>query len=259
MANTNIQPAASGDDVEGAYIQPAPGDVMQVVTLGDVSGNLIGSQGAASGIASLQVAGGGTAGTAAAGVLTIQGHASGVAVPVSGTGLGGGVAQASTTSGQVGTLVQGAVTTADPAYTNAQTSPVSLTVGGGVRTFAKMYRDSVVTVQAAAQAAAPSAGTAIATLTTPAAGTYEVFGTLSVSGTTVAAAESNNFNLKQGATTLLTNIPIAVNALTGTPGAVPFGPVVVTLDGSTSVTVNAVGNATVSSIYAAQLVGRRVG
>jgi hypothetical protein len=43
------------------------------------------------------------------------------------------VAQASTTSGQKGTLVQGAVTTAAPTYTTAQTSPLSLTTTGLLR------------------------------------------------------------------------------------------------------------------------------
>lgn len=43
------------------------------------------------------------------------------------------VAQASTTSGQVGTLIQGAVTTSAPSYTNGQTSPLSLTPGGLLR------------------------------------------------------------------------------------------------------------------------------
>ena len=41
--------------------------------------------------------------------------------------------QGSTTSGQSGPLVQGAVTTAAPAYTTAQTSPLSLTTAGGLR------------------------------------------------------------------------------------------------------------------------------
>jgi hypothetical protein len=43
------------------------------------------------------------------------------------------VAQASTTSGQSGPLVQGAVTTAAPTYTTAQTSPLSLTTAGALR------------------------------------------------------------------------------------------------------------------------------
>lgn len=43
------------------------------------------------------------------------------------------VAQASTTSGQKGTLVQGAVTTSAPSYTTAQTNPLSLTTSGALR------------------------------------------------------------------------------------------------------------------------------
>lgn len=44
------------------------------------------------------------------------------------------VAQNSTTSGQSGSLMQGAVTTAAPSYTTAKTSPVSLTTAGALRT-----------------------------------------------------------------------------------------------------------------------------
>lgn len=43
------------------------------------------------------------------------------------------VAQGSTTSGQSGPLAQGAVTTAAPTYTTAQTSPLSLTTAGALR------------------------------------------------------------------------------------------------------------------------------
>lgn len=42
-------------------------------------------------------------------------------------------AQASTTSGQTGPLIQGAVTTSEPSYTTAQTSPLSLTTAGRLR------------------------------------------------------------------------------------------------------------------------------
>lgn len=45
-----------------------------------------------------------------------------------------GVAQGSTTSGQTGALVQGAVTTAAPTYSNATTRPLSLDVAGNTRT-----------------------------------------------------------------------------------------------------------------------------
>lgn len=44
-----------------------------------------------------------------------------------------GVSQGSTTSGQPGNLVQGAVTTNNPTYTNGQTSPLSLTPDGELR------------------------------------------------------------------------------------------------------------------------------
>lgn len=43
------------------------------------------------------------------------------------------VAQGSTTSGQKGNLIQGAVTTAAPSYTTAQTSPLSLDTSGNLR------------------------------------------------------------------------------------------------------------------------------
>jgi hypothetical protein len=44
------------------------------------------------------------------------------------------VAQGSTTAGQSGELVQGAVTTSAPTYTTAQTAPLSLTTAGALRT-----------------------------------------------------------------------------------------------------------------------------
>lgn len=44
------------------------------------------------------------------------------------------LSQGSTTSGQKGPLVQGAVTTGSPTYTTAQTSPLSLTTAGALRT-----------------------------------------------------------------------------------------------------------------------------
>lgn len=43
------------------------------------------------------------------------------------------LAQASATSGQLGALVMGAVTTAAPTYTTGQTDPLSLTTGGALR------------------------------------------------------------------------------------------------------------------------------
>ena len=50
------------------------------------------------------------------------------------TGAANAVAQGSTTSGQTGELVQAAVTTNAPTYTNGQTSPINMGTSGGLRT-----------------------------------------------------------------------------------------------------------------------------
>lgn len=44
-----------------------------------------------------------------------------------------GLAQGSTTSGQTGSMIMGAVTTSAPTYTTAQTSPISLDTAGNIR------------------------------------------------------------------------------------------------------------------------------
>lgn len=102
--------------------------------------------------------GGNAATVSAGGALKVDGSA--VTQPVSGTvtaniGTTGGlaldatvaalqVAQASTTAGQNGTLVQGAVTTAAPTYTTGQTSPLSLTTTGALRVDATVSGTSTV-------------------------------------------------------------------------------------------------------------------
>ncbi len=110
----------------------------------NVAGNLIGAVGDSSG--RTIVVGAGTAGAGVGGVLSVQGVASGVALPISAAALplpsGASteatlallpLAQASTTSGQSGPLIQGAVTTSAPTYTTAKTNPLSLTTGGLLR------------------------------------------------------------------------------------------------------------------------------
>lgn len=54
------------------------------------------------------------------------------------------LAQGSTTSGQTGPLILGAVTTAAPSYTTAQSSPLSLTTGGLLRVDASAVSVPVV-------------------------------------------------------------------------------------------------------------------
>lgn len=96
----------------------------------------------------------GTAGAASADVITVQGVTSMTALKVDGsavtqpvsaaslplpTGASTSALQptnaaiASTTSGQTGHLVMGAVTTAAPTYTTAQTNPLSLDTAGNLR------------------------------------------------------------------------------------------------------------------------------
>lgn len=89
-------------------------------------------------IASDQV---GTAGSASTTVMSVQGVGGGTVLPVTvsnafalDTSVSGIlVAQASTTSGQSGPLIQGAVTTAAPSYTTTKTSPLSLDLAGNLR------------------------------------------------------------------------------------------------------------------------------
>lgn len=69
--------------------------------------------------------------------------------------------QGSTTSGQSGILIQGAVTTASPTYTTGQTSPISLTTGGNVRT--ALFSNTGASI--ASGAGASSAGIRVAVAT----------------------------------------------------------------------------------------------
>lgn len=115
------------------------------------------------------------------------------------------------------------------------------------------YGDTQVTAQVATSTAAPGALGTVATVTPGTAGLWKVSGTVSISGTTVAANETNNMRLRQTSTAVLSAIPIAVNSTTGTPGAVPFGPVILNLSATDTVNVVAIAAATASSIYGAQI------
>ena len=77
----------------------------------------------------------GTAGSASANVVTVQGVSSMTPILANpGTAANWGVqTQGSTTSGQSGNLIQGAVTTSAPSYTTAQTSALSLDTSGNLR------------------------------------------------------------------------------------------------------------------------------
>ncbi len=115
------------------------------------------------------------------------------------------------------------------------------------------FGDTQVTAEVASSAAAPGALGTVATVTPGTAGLWKVTGTVSISGTTVAANESNNMQLRKTTTAVLTNIPIGVNSTTGAPGAVAFGPVIMNLSATDTVNVVAVAASTASSIYGAQI------
>ncbi len=115
------------------------------------------------------------------------------------------------------------------------------------------FGDTQVTAQVSSSANAPGALGTVATVTPGTAGLWKVSGTVSISGTTVAAAETNNMQLRQTTTARLTNIPIGVNGTTGAPGSCPFGPIILNLSATDTVNVVAVGASTASSIYGAQI------
>ena len=121
------------------------------------------------------------------------------------------------------------------------------------------FRDAQVTVQGGSTASAPAAGGTVVSITPGTAGLWEVTASLAISGTTTAAAESNNMALYQSATARLSPIPFAVISTTGAAGAVTAPSVILNLSASDTVMVKAVANATASSVYAASVVARRVG
>lgn len=121
------------------------------------------------------------------------------------------------------------------------------------------YRDGTITAQIGAKAAAPGAAGSVASVTPGTAGIWEISGTVAVSGTTVATADSNNMALNKTSTALLALIPYAVNGTTGAPGVGTFGPVLSSLSATDTVNVTAIGASTASSIYSASIVCRLVG
>lgn len=122
--------------------------------------------------------------------------------------------QGSTTSGQTGTLVQGAVTTSAPTYTTAQTSPISLDTAGNIRVNCTTgcgggsggtSSNFASTFPAAGTAIGVKNGANMVNLTADGSSNLNVnlaansFGTLTVSGTVTANAGTGDFatNLAQ--------------------------------------------------------------
>lgn len=118
----------------------------------------------------------------------------------------------------------------------------------------RQYRDSIVTAQASGSVTAPGAGVAIASVTIPAVGLWEITATFFLSGT-VSAGDANNVQLRQNVAVRLTPIPVPATANLFPP------PVVVVLNcvATDTVSLNAVGAGTASAVYNAVVTARQVG
>lgn len=156
---------------------------------------------------------------------------------------GGTVAQASTTSGQGGSLIMGAVTTGNPSYTTAQTDPISLDTAGGTRIAgegsAGTATGGVLTVQGVASM------TPIQTSQAPAtSGGLSVFSAIAANNTTSVAAKAGAgqlygidaysisaatpvfiklYNTAQGSTTCGSGTPVARYMIPASGGAAGSG------------------------------------
>lgn len=123
------------------------------------------------------------------------------------------VAQGSTTSGESGPLVQGAVTTAAPSYTTAQTSPLSLTTVGNLR----VDGSSVTQPVSAASLPLPSGAATSALQTTGNTSLSSIDGKLVDGHGTAAAA------LRVELPTDGTGVIATVGAVTAITNALPTG------------------------------------
>jgi len=129
-----------------------------------------------------------------------------------------GLAQGSTTSGQTGSLILGAVTTGNPSYTTAQTSPLSLDVNGGLRV-----------------AGEGVAGTATG-------GVLTVQGVASMTALTVAQATGSNLHVVCDSGCSSSTAPADESAFTfGTTSQTPVGGVFQTTATSNALTTGQMG------------------
>lgn len=103
------------------------------------------------------------------------------------------------------------------------------------------------TSEATAQVTSPAAGATVVTLAGLPAGDYSVSWTVELSGT-LAAADTNNFQLLNGASVVLTSENLAV------AGVYPQQGIVVTVPAAGSVTIQAIALGTVGAVYRGTLV-----
>jgi|SRR5262245_152617 len=125
------------------------------------------------------------------------------------------------------------------------------TAPGKIRRILSTMGDSGQSVTG--NASAPAAGAAVVT-GTPTAGTYTVTVTTFLAAGAPAAADLNNMELRAGAT-VIAKLPVAqaINF------PIPQSGIVVTLDGATALSVNAIGNATAAVVYAASYYITQIG
>jgi hypothetical protein len=151
----------------------------------------------------------GTAGTSSTNVVTVQGIASMTPLLTNpGTASNWGIiTQGSTTSGQSGQLAMGAVTTAAPTYTTAQSSPLSLDTSGNLR----------VTVAGSGSGTSSNFGSAFPTAGTAAGCEYLTSAPTLTTGNMVACQTDVNGNLK----TAIAGATFNANGPTNTAGSSP--------------------------------------
>jgi hypothetical protein len=113
------------------------------------------------------------------------------------------LAQASTTSGQTGPLVQGAVTTAAPSYTTGKTDPLSLTTAGALRV------DGSAVTQPVSGTITANAGTG-----NFAVNVAQIAGSTTSTAATgiqkVGISDSSGSSITLGQTTMASSVPVVI-------------------------------------------------
>ena len=126
------------------------------------------------------------------------------------------VAQGSTTSGQSGSLSMGAVTTAAPTYTTAQTSPLSLTIAGALRVDGSAVTQPISAASLPLPSGAATA-TGVAAVVTALGSPFQAGG--SIGNTSFGATQSGTWSvgLNAGTNTIgsLNNISGTISLPTG--------------------------------------------
>jgi hypothetical protein len=187
------------------------------------------------------VAGGGTAGSAATGVVTVQGIAGGTSIPVTGTFNNSSVAPVPGLPPADATYVGGLATTAAPTYTTGDLEPLSLNLSGGLRVDGSGVTQPVSGTVAATQSGAWNITNITGTVSLPTGASTSALqsGVQSAPGTPQTTAITIQGNASGIAVpvsgTVSTNSPVNAN------GTFSGSISVTTTEGSTAAPANAVG------------------